>query len=125
MPLALERGQAVFIRGPTGRTALVVQGSTDGRVLVEQVADHLAVWEHKLDLVIVRDAGAERALGLTLARYPAEQLVRDTSASARLDVGATQTLSITSPGGNLSVSIVQADPTSAQTTSAARPGSAD
>jgi competence protein ComEC len=125
MPLALERGQAVFIRGPTGRTALVVQGSTDGRVLVEQVADHLAVWEHKLDLVVVRDAGAERALGLTLARYPAEQLVRDTSASARLDVGATQTLSITSPGGNLSVSIVQADPTSAQTTSAARPGSAD
>jgi len=124
-PLALGRGQAVFIRGPTGRTALVVQGSTDGRLLVDQVADHLAVWEHKLDLVIVCDPGAERAVGLTLARYPADQLVRGTPASQRLNVGMGQALSVTSAGGQLAVSIAEAVPTLAPTTSAARPGSAD
>jgi ComEC/Rec2-related protein len=125
-PLALSRGEAVFVRGPTGRTALVVRGSADGRALAQDVADHLAVFEHKLDRVIVLDPGAEKALGLTLARYPADQLTR-APAGTQLNLGAGQLLTVASTGGRLAVTIAPAEtrPTSGLTTSAARPGSAD
>jgi hypothetical protein len=91
-PLAVPGGQATFVGGPTGQTALIVSGRPDGAQLVSQVAGHLAVWQHKLDRVVALDATSERALRLTLDRYPADQLIRATSAP---------------------------------TTSAARPGSAD
>jgi len=50
--LSVGRGDAVLIRGPTGRTALVVGGHVDSGMLASQVANHLAVWEHKLDSVL-------------------------------------------------------------------------
>jgi ComEC/Rec2-related protein len=121
-PLPLSRGEAIFVRGPTGQTALVVRGSADGRALAQDVADHLAVFEHKLDRVIVLDPGAEKSLGLTLARYPADQLTR-APAGAQLDLGAGQLLTVASTGGRLAVSVAPAEtrPTSGLTTSAARP----
>ncbi len=122
--LALSRGQAVFVRGPTGRTLLIVQGSADAQGLVNAVADHLAVWEHKLDQVVVLDPGAERALGLTLARYPADQLTR-AGPPLRLDLGADQSVTVASTNGRLSVSVAASEARLAPTTFAARPGSAD
>jgi hypothetical protein len=127
--LPAGRGEAVFVRGPTGRTALVVQGSADGRAVASGVADQLAVWEHKLDQVVVLDPGAERAVRITLARYPTDQLTR-AGPPFELDLGAGQTLAVTSSGERLSVAVVAvpvaaAGPTSGPTTSAARPGSAD
>jgi len=93
--LSVGRGEAVFIRGPTGRTALVVRGHVDSAMLASQVADHVAVWEHKLDGVLRLDPAAEAGLGLTLARYPpdwrtnAEQDERvDLGGGAALDVYA-------------------------------------
>jgi competence protein ComEC len=132
-PLTLSRGQAVFVRGPTGRTTLIVQGRADARGLLSGVADHLALWEHKLDQVIVLDPGAERAVSLTLARYPTDQLTR-AGPSLQLDLGAGQRLSVssTSADGQLSVRVeapgasdAEGRPRSGPTTFAARPGSAD
>jgi hypothetical protein len=80
------RGEAVFIRGPTGRTLLVVGGRVDAARLASQVADHLAVWEHKLDSVLWLDLAAERGLGLTLARYPADQR-SSAEQDERIDLG--------------------------------------
>ncbi len=129
-PLTLSRGQAVFVRGPTGRTTLVVQGPADGRGLVRGVADHLALWEHKLDQLIVLDPGAERAVALTRAHYPADQLTR-AHAPLWLDLGAGQRLLVSSEDGRLSAQIdpavllAEAGSRSGPTTFAARPGSAD
>jgi hypothetical protein len=130
--LALSRGQAVFVRGPTGRSLLIVQGRADARGLVDGVADHLAPWEHKLDRVVVLDPGAERALGLTLARYPTDQLTR-AGPPLRLDLGAGQSLTVSSiaTDGELVVQVVpgasvaEGEPRSGPTTFAARPGSAN
>jgi competence protein ComEC len=122
--LPLSAGQAVFIRGPTGQTTLVVTGRADSRALADRVADHLALWEHKLDRVVVLDPGAEKALGLTLARYPADELTRASSA-AQVPAGPGQTLTVASERGQLLVSAPEPGPTSGPTTSAARPGSAD
>jgi competence protein ComEC len=121
-PLQLSNGHAVFIRGPTGRTTLVVQGRPHGRALVGEVADHLALWEHKLNRVIVFDPGGEKALGLTLARYPADE-VRRAGSIAEVEAEPDQVLTIASERGPLVVSAPA--PTSGPTTSAARPGSAD
>jgi competence protein ComEC len=124
--LELSRGQAVFVRGPGGRTTLIVQGSADARGLADDVADQLAVWEHKLDHVIVLDPGAERAVGLTLARYPADQLTR-AGPPLRLDLGADQRLTVATAGSSnrLLVSVAAPEPRSGPTTFAARPGSAN
>ncbi|MBV9579397.1 MAG: ComEC/Rec2 family competence protein [Chloroflexi bacterium] len=102
--LSLGRGEAVFVRGPTGRTTLVVRGNADARALADAVADHLDVWEHKLDQVIVLDPGAQKALGLTLARYPADELTR-APPDSQVDLGAGQTLTIASDGGRLAVAV--------------------
>jgi competence protein ComEC len=122
--LQLSRGQALFIRGPTGRTALVALGGADAPALAGQVAEHLAVWEHGLDEVVVFDARAQAALGPTLARYPAERLLLAGSATpVELDMGAGQTVEVTGTGGRLTAWLAEAK--SAPTTSAARPGSAN
>ena len=71
--LALARGEAVFIRGPTGRTVLLVRGPAEAPSLVREVAGHLALWEHKLDAAVQLDAGSGTALALTLNRYPADR----------------------------------------------------
>ena len=96
--LAVGRGEAVFIRGPTGRTTLVVGGRLDGVQLASQVADHLAVWEHGLDSVLQLDPAAQAGLGLTLARYPAEQHL-DPSVDERIDLGGGVALDIYAPDG--------------------------
>jgi hypothetical protein len=119
-PLALPRGQAVFIRGPTGHTALVVVGSPSPNGLASQVADHLAVWEHHLDAVVALDPQAEAALGPTLARYPPARSVVVSELPLKVDVGGAQTLQIADTDGQL----VVAELRSAPTTSAARQGSA-
>jgi hypothetical protein len=86
-------GQAVFIRGPTGQTALVVGGRVDAALLAGQVADHLAVWEHKLDNVLQLDAAAESGLGPTLARYPADQRL-NAEQDERMDLGGGAVLDV-------------------------------
>jgi len=84
--LAQTRGEAVFIRGPTGRTLLVVDGRLDGAHLADQVAECLAVWEHRLDAVLELDPSTQTGLSFTLGRYPAEQRL-DAADDARLDLG--------------------------------------
>jgi competence protein ComEC len=91
--LGAGRGEAVFIRGPTGRTALVVGGRVDGSMLAAQVADRLAVWEHALDRVVRLDAAAEAGLGPTLARYPAEQR-SNADQDQRIDLGGGAVLDV-------------------------------
>jgi competence protein ComEC len=120
--LALERGEAIFIRGPTGRTVLVANGRVDAHVLIEQVADRLAVWEHKLHTVVALDARAERALALTLAQYPADQVVGP-GADMRVDLGGGRWLDVSAADGR--VSLNHATTRSGPTPSAARPGSGD
>jgi ComEC/Rec2-related protein len=122
-PLALDRGQAVFVRGPTGRTALIVAGKAPATTLVDQVAGHLAVWEHSLDAVVTLDAQAQSAVGLTVERYPAMQRI-DLPASSDTRVYAAATALDVSYAENR-LSVVVAAPTSGPTTSAATPGSGD
>ena len=131
--LSLARGEAVFIRGPTGRTALVVRGPAEAPSLVREVAGHLALWEHKLDAAVQLDASAGKALTLTLSRYPADQqLVLSGNDTARqitlqgtgdVDLGGGAVLEVARPDGRVSVRYRRL--TSGPTTSAARPGSAD
>jgi hypothetical protein len=91
--LSVGSGQAVFIRGPTGRTALVVGGKVDAARLASQVADQLAIWEHKLDCLVRLDPTVDASLGLTLARFPAEsRLTADRD--ARLELGGSAVLDI-------------------------------
>jgi competence protein ComEC len=85
--LSAGRGQAVLIRGPTGRTALVVAGRVDSAMLASQVADHLAVWEHRLDSVLPLDSAAEAGLASTLARYPADWRINAPIEDERIDLG--------------------------------------
>jgi competence protein ComEC len=117
-PLAVGRGQAVFIRGPTGRTALIVSGRPDAVLLVGAVATHLAVWEHQLDVLLL-DASAERGVALTLSRYPAGRVSR-LEPPARIEVGGGAVLEVASVSGRLQVDPL--DARSGRTTSAARPG---
>ncbi len=121
-PLAAGQGQAVFIRGPTGRTALLVAGRPEVVSLVAQVSNHLAVWEHRLDAVLELDPSAERSVSLTLTRYPADQLIK-VRAPTRLDIGGGAAVDVTTLNGRLSVRVAQVR--SSPTTFAARPGSAD
>ena len=136
--LALNRGQAIFVRAPNGRTALITFGRADAGALASQVAEHLAIWEHQLDDVVALDQSAEQALGLTLERYPALQRMRAT-APVRLDLGDGAKLTLRVVDGQLRVAAgsASASPmdaaraeferasTSVPTTFAARPGSAD
>jgi competence protein ComEC len=92
-PLNAGRGEAVLIRGPTGRTALIVGGRADAAMLAGQVADHLALWEHKLDSVLGLDPAAETSLGLTLARYPADQRL-SADRDERIDLGGGAVLDV-------------------------------
>jgi ComEC/Rec2-related protein len=78
-PFEVGHGSAVLIRDPAGATALVVQGLKGPREaaqMVSAVADHLAVWEHKLDLVVALDDASQAGLAPTLARYPAAGRLR-------------------------------------------------
>ena len=113
----------MLIRGPTGRLALVVAGRADAVALVSEVADHLAVWEHRLDSVVVLDQSASKSLNVTLGRYPAGQLIEAGSGDAEIDAGGGVNLEVAEVNGNLLVSELSAR--SAPTTSAARPGSPD
>jgi competence protein ComEC len=92
-PLAVRRGAAVLVRGPTGGTALVVDGPVDSRELAEQVRLGLSVWERALDLAVVVDPADAPRLDQVLQAYPATQLA-DASADARLDLGAGAVLDI-------------------------------
>ena len=124
-PLRVSRGQAVFIRGPTGYSALVVSGQPSPTLLASQVAQNLAVWEHQLNLVVALDSNAQNALGQTLGRYHADQLLVQPNGDAphRLEVGRGTAIDVWSVRGQLRVALD--DPKSVPTTFAARPGSAD
>ncbi|HLZ30792.1 MAG TPA: ComEC/Rec2 family competence protein [Chloroflexota bacterium] len=91
--LAVSRGEAVFVRGPTGRTALVVAGRLDGVQLASQVATCLAVWEHRVDRILALDPAAQAGLGPTLVRYPPEQPV-DAAVDVRVDLGGGAALDV-------------------------------
>jgi competence protein ComEC len=117
-PLAVGRGEAYFARGPTGRSALIVAGRADAVALETQVADHLAIWEHKLDAVVAADSSAHRALIPLLQRYPPDQLVENASGTP-VQLGSGDDLSVGETNGRLVLS------TSAPTTFAARPESKD
>jgi ComEC/Rec2-related protein len=84
--LAVAPGQAVLIRGPTGRTALVASGRLDRYALTSAVAQRLAVWEHGLGAVAPLDAEAEARLAPTLDRFPAETVLLPDAAD-RMDLG--------------------------------------
>jgi competence protein ComEC len=86
-------GDALFIRGPTGRTALVVGGKLDASRLASRVAEHLALWDHKLDSLVRLDSAADPGLGLTLSRYPAD-IVLDANRDARIDLGGGAVLDV-------------------------------
>ncbi|HET6319894.1 MAG TPA: ComEC/Rec2 family competence protein [Chloroflexota bacterium] len=86
-PLSVAPGEAVLLRGPTGRTALVASGRVDRYALVGEVAERLALWEHGLAAVVPLDADAEARLGPMLERYPAEQLLAPMT-DQRLDLAA-------------------------------------
>jgi ComEC/Rec2-related protein len=127
--LALARGEAVFIRGPTGRAVLVVAGRADAPSLVQQLGARLAVWEHKLDAAVQVGAEPERALALALERYPADERIVVTRADGhrRVDLGGGVALELSGADGRAAIS--HSPPsgwvaTSTLTTSGARPGSA-
>jgi competence protein ComEC len=84
--LSVAPGQAVLIRGPTGRTALVAAGRVDARALASQISEYLAVWEHGLHAAIDLDPEAAARLELTLERYPAQERL-DGSHDGRVDLG--------------------------------------
>jgi competence protein ComEC len=86
-------GDAVFIRSPNGQTALVVGGKMDATRLASQVAEHLALWEHKLDSLVQLDSAADAGLGLTLARYPADRFLT-ADRDMRIDLGGGAALDI-------------------------------
>src|SRR4029079_15825569 len=64
--LYVAPGEAVLIRGPTGRTVLVGRGRLDGFRLPAQVGQRLAVWEHGLYAAVSLDDEAAARLGTTL-----------------------------------------------------------
>jgi hypothetical protein len=103
--LPVGRGEAVLIRGPTGRTTLVVGGSLNASLLVNQVAARLPVWEHQLDSVLVLDEAAASKLALTLGRYPAEHRL-SAAATSRVDLGGGATLEVVPTGGGTTPDIV-------------------
>jgi ComEC/Rec2-related protein len=121
--VALARGEAVFIRGPTGRTALVVNGRADPPAVVQQVADHLAAWEHKLDALVQLGRGSDATVRRIMARYPADQRFDLSAAEGHVDLGGGAVLDVSGTEGRVSLSYGRA--TSDPTTSAAKPGSGD
>src|SRR5262249_44065022 len=105
-PLSLARGQALFVRGPTGRTVLIVAGSAAPAALAHEVAQHLGVWEHKLDAAVALDPSADRALSATLMRYPADQLIRAGAPELRVDLEGGRALDVSEINGAVSASVV-------------------
>ncbi len=101
--LAVARGEAVFIRGPTGRTVLLVSGRVDDVALLDQLADRLDVWEHALDTAVQVDAPAEKGLALVLARYPAGRLIGP-GEETRLDLGGGTALVVSAADSRVWVS---------------------
>jgi ComEC/Rec2-related protein len=73
--LHVAPGQAILIRTPTGRTALVAGGRVNAQAMAGEVAERLPLWEHGLGLVVMLDDAVEPRLRLMLERYPAEQLI--------------------------------------------------
>jgi hypothetical protein len=100
--LPVGHGEAVLIRGPTGRTTLIVGGSPNASLLANQVAANLPVWEHQLDSVLVLDEVADSKLALTLGRYPAERRLY-ADATRRVDLGGGAILDIAGLGPRLSI----------------------
>ena len=71
----------------------MVGGRVDSGMLASQVADHLAVWEHKLDSALGRDPSAEAGLELTLTRYPADQRI-NVDQDERINLGGGAALDV-------------------------------
>ncbi|MBV9172543.1 MAG: ComEC/Rec2 family competence protein, partial [Chloroflexi bacterium] len=80
-------GEAVFIRGPTGQTALVVVGRVNGVAVLSELQATLPVWEHGIDTLVVLDPAADSGVGSVVERYPARQVV-NTETDVALGGGA-------------------------------------
>ncbi|HEV7662495.1 MAG TPA: ComEC/Rec2 family competence protein, partial [Chloroflexota bacterium] len=93
--VALDAGQgdALFIRGPTGQTAVLARGRVDSARLASEVAQQLAVWEHKLDIALALDAAAESGMATTLGRYPADRRLTPAE-DDRIDLGGGAVLDV-------------------------------
>ncbi|HEY3059622.1 MAG TPA: ComEC/Rec2 family competence protein [Chloroflexota bacterium] len=91
--LSVLPGQAVLIRGPTGRTALVARGKLDSRALTSAVAERLVLWQHGLYAAVALDELAEQQLAQVLERYPAGERVT-AGQDARVDLGAGAVLDV-------------------------------
>jgi len=97
-PLAVAPGQAVLLRGPTGRTVLIGRGPLNARALTDEVAASLALWEHGLDAAIDLDDEAATRFEPTLQHYPAQtRLHADQDARVDLGGGAVVDLYARSP----------------------------
>jgi ComEC/Rec2-related protein len=96
------RGQAALIRGPTGATLLVLDGTVDGRALPDQVGASLPAWEHTLGGVVTLAPDRPAGLGELVRRYPpAVALGAD---DARLDLGGGAAVDLyASPGPGAAV----------------------
>jgi len=110
-PLSVGRGQALLIRGPTGKTALVVSGRIDGRVVARQIAERLPVWEHGMHAVLALDEESHTGVEAALERYPAAAHVSpdvdgrvDLGGGAVLDIYADATADPRGPRAGVSVS---------------------
>jgi hypothetical protein len=122
-PLDSAGGQAVFVRAPSGESALIVAGRIDPTTLTDQLADRLAVWEHRLNRAVALDDASNIALTRVLSRYPADERVESTGA-IQLDLrGPAVVNAALARDGQLRVEVETAR--SGPTTSAARPESAN
>jgi competence protein ComEC len=102
-PLAAGRGTAVFVRGPTGQTMLVIDGRVDDYALTAAVSRQLNLWEHDIGTLVVLGATtqadaasaspANNLLPSLNARYPPRKRLDD-SQDARLDLGGGAVLDL-------------------------------
>jgi hypothetical protein len=92
-PLPVGRGQALLIRGPTGRTVLVVSGRVDGRVVARQIAERLPVWEHGIHAALALDEESHTGIEAALERYPAAAHVSP-DVDGRIDLGGGAVLDV-------------------------------
>jgi hypothetical protein len=95
----------------------------DATTLTDQLADRLAVWEHRLNRAVALDDASNIALTRVLSRYPADERVESTGA-IQLDLGGPAVVNAAlARDGQLRVEVETAR--SGPTTSAARPESAN
>jgi competence protein ComEC len=94
--LAVEPGEAVFVRAPSGQTVLLARGKLNTRGLLDGVAANLSVLEHGLDVVVSMDEDADSGLAALQKTYPAERTLY--AVDQRLDLASDTLLDVYSDG---------------------------